>query len=73
LIDEVGKYANVDTNIVVGDGRTADDDDASTSSSTSFGGEQEWSVVHQQKQQQRLEQRSATYGGVLGSITNYQP
>jgi len=74
LIDEIGKYANVDTNIVVGDGRTADDDDddASTSSSTSFGGEQEWSVVQQQKQQQRLEQRSATYGGV-GSITNYQP
>jgi hypothetical protein len=63
LIDEIGKYANVGTNIVVGDGRTANDDDASTSSSTSFGGEQEWSVVQQQKQQQRLEQLSATMVG----------
>ena len=75
LIDEIGKYANVDTNIIVGDGRTTDDadDDASTSSSTSFGGEQEWSVVQQQKQQQRLEQRSATTYGGVGSTTNYQP
>lgn len=68
LIDEIGKYADVD-NIGVGEGTAGTSSDDAANS----GGEQEWSVaaVQQQKQQQRLEQQSATYGGV-GSITNYQ-
>lgn len=73
LIDEIGKYADVDT-VVVGEGTTGDDAEELGEAGSSFGAvEQEWSVaaVQQQKQQQRLEQRSATFGEV-GSITNYQ-
>ena len=78
LIDEIGKYADVNTNVDEAEEGAGDDAAAAfPSPSTSFGvEEQEWSVAVQEKarkqQQQRLEQRSATYGGV-GSITNYQP